>query len=181
MTNPKPLSVSQEMIEAGQGAWLDKRGFSDADVLTAIYLAMKAAEQPSEAQSLISTSEGGVMKGRLCLADDEVGLVALALERERQKVRSENNAALAADGLWPDHYKHPTDEQYARAALSAMNVDGMREALEPFATIGNHCAFEPDETVLYTHQGVMGDYPLTIGDFRKARTALEIPVKGMGE
>jgi hypothetical protein len=47
------------------------------------------------------------------------------------------------------------------------------EALKPFAVIARHCAGEPDETVLYVHQGVMGDYPLTIGDFRKANDALE--------
>lgn len=51
-------------------------------------------------------------------------------------------------------------------------ITRLRDALEPFARIDNHCKGEPDETVLYTHQGLMGDYPLTIGDFRKARTAL---------
>lgn len=44
----------------------------------------------------------------------------------------------------------------------------MVEALEPFARIANHCAGEPDETILYTHQGLMGDMPLTIGDFKRA-------------
>lgn len=49
-----------------------------------------------------------------------VECVAKALREERVRVRRENDAALAKEGLWPDRYKQPTDEQYARAAIEAL-------------------------------------------------------------
>jgi hypothetical protein len=66
------------------------------------------------------------------------------------------------------------DRTDAAATLEATDRKlGMAvEALHPFAKIGRHCAGEPDETVLYVHQGIMGDYPLTIGDFRKALSSI---------
>lgn len=58
------------------------------------------------------------------MTDDLVKRVAKRLLGERIRVRCENDASLAKDGLWPDHHKMPSDEQYARAAIAEV-LDAM--------------------------------------------------------
>ena len=59
--------------------------------------------------------------------DALVGRVARALREERVRVRRENDAALAKEGLWPDPRIQPTDEQYARAAIEALQREVERK------------------------------------------------------
>jgi len=56
--------------------------------------------------------------------------VARALSAERKRVRRENDAALAEEGLWSDPHKQPTDEQYATAALEAAGIEELRKENE---------------------------------------------------
>ena len=89
----------------------------------------------------------------------------------------------SARQIWHIYGKELADEMPEEicATLSAMQDNGaieLREALRPFQTIAKHCAGEPDDTVLYTHQGWMGDYPLTIGDFRRIDALLSIQEGG---
>jgi hypothetical protein len=50
----------------------------------------------------------------------DVERVARALKECWVAVRRDNDAALAADGLWPDSHKQPSYEQYAAAVIAAL-------------------------------------------------------------